>query len=153
MYALLKVLHIVSVVLFLGNITTGLFWKRFADATGDARLQAHALAGITRSDALFTMPASIIILVSGFGLAQTAGLPVFGTPWISYSLIAFGTSGAVFGIWIAPLQRRLQSIAERGGEDWPSSEYKSLSLRWELAGLVAIALPALALCLMVVKRG
>ena len=33
-YLVLKMLHVVSVVAFLGNITTGLFWARHALGTG-----------------------------------------------------------------------------------------------------------------------
>ena len=56
MYLLLKTIHILSVVMFLGNIITGLFWKAQADATRDPKLQAHALRGVIRSDAFFTIP-------------------------------------------------------------------------------------------------
>ena len=36
-YLLLKALHVLSVVLFLGNIITGVFWKMHADRSGDLR--------------------------------------------------------------------------------------------------------------------
>ena len=45
-YLLLKSLHVVSVVLFLGNIITGVFWKVHADRVGDLRARAQALDGI-----------------------------------------------------------------------------------------------------------
>ena len=54
--SLLKSLHIVSVVLFLGNIITGVFWKLHADRTGDLRARAQALDGIIASDRWFTVP-------------------------------------------------------------------------------------------------
>jgi uncharacterized membrane protein len=105
MYLLLKTLHVLSVVMFLGNIVTGLFWKAHADATGDPRLQAHTLRGVTRSDAWFTMPSVVAIIATGVALALEAGLPLLGTQWILLSLIAFGGSGLLFGLFIAPLQR------------------------------------------------
>ena len=52
LYLALKALHIVSVVLFLGNIITGVFWKVHADLSGDLRARAQALDGIIRSDRL-----------------------------------------------------------------------------------------------------
>jgi uncharacterized membrane protein len=153
MYLLLKVVHILSVVLFLGNIVTGLFWKAHADATRDPKLQAHALAGIIRSDAWFTLPSVVAIIATGVGLAMMAGLPLLGTDWILVSLVAFGLSGLLFGISLAPAQKRLLAMAreaEAGGE-WPSSAYRRLSLRWEIVGIAAILLPLAALALMVFK--
>lgn len=154
-YLFLKTVHILSVVLFLGNIITGLFWKAHADATRDPRLQAHALAGIIRSDAWFTIPSVLFIIVSGVALASSAGLPILGTAWIIWSLAAFAVSGILFGLFLAPLQRRLLNAArdaEAGTQaEWPSPDYRSMSVRWEAIGIVAIALPLAAVALMVFK--
>ncbi len=38
MYALLKSVHIIAVVILLGNVTITAFWKMLADRTGNARL-------------------------------------------------------------------------------------------------------------------
>ena len=153
MYLLLKVAHILSVVLFLGNIITGLFWKAHADASGDPRLQAHALAGIIRSDAWFTLPSVVAIIATGVALAMMAGLPIVGTEWILVSLVAFGLSGLLFGVSLAPAQERLLAMAreaEAGGE-WPSPAYRRLSMRRKVIGIAAILLPLAALALMVFK--
>ena len=41
MYLILKrPVHVLSVVLFLGDIITGLFWKAHADGSGDPKVQA-----------------------------------------------------------------------------------------------------------------
>ena len=153
MYLLLKTVHVLSVVLFLGNIITGVFWKAHADATRDPGLQAHALAGIVRSDRYFTMPSVLAIIASGIALASMAGLPLIATDWILVSLIAFGMSGILFGVSLTPLQRRLLALASEAaaGADWPSADYRRLSRTWELVGLVATALPLGALGLMVFK--
>lgn len=153
MYLLLKAVHILSVVMFLGNIITGLFWKAHADRSGDPKLQAHALAGIIRSDAWFTLPSVVAIIATGVGLAMMTGLSLLGTDWILASLVAFGLSGLLFGIWLAPAQKSLLAMArdaEAGGE-WPSPAYRRLSVRWEIIGIAAILLPLAALALMVFK--
>ncbi len=54
MYLALKSLHIIAVVLFLGNVITGVFWKSHADQTGDPRIIAHTLDGIIRGLGLAT---------------------------------------------------------------------------------------------------
>ena len=153
MYLILKTVHVLSVVLFLGNIITGLFWKAHADATGDPKLQAHAMAGIIRRDAWFTIPSVIVIVASGVLLASQAGLPLLRTPWIAWSLAAFALSGLLFGVFLAPLQRKLLAAAREAapGDGWPSPDYRRMSRVWEVVGIVAIALPLAALALMVLK--
>ena len=153
MYLFWKTIPILSVVLFLGIIITGIFWKAHADATRDPAVQAHALAGVIRSDMYFTIPAVLVIIVSGVALAHIAGLPILGTGWIAASLAAFGISGLLFGLSIAPLQRRLLDEARAGkaGTEWPSPEYRRMSLRWEIVGIIAILLPLAAVALMVFK--
>ena len=73
--------------------------------------------------------------------------------WILVSLVAFGLSGLLFGVSLAPAQKRLLAMAreaEAGGE-WPSPAYRRLSVRWEIIGIAAILLPLAALALMVFK--
>lgn len=153
MYLVLKTIHVLSVVLFLGNIITGIFWKAHADATGDPKVQAHALAGVIRSDAWFTMPSVLVIIASGVALASTAGLPLLGTGWIAASLVAFALSGLLFVAILAPLQRRLlsEALGALADAEWPSRDYRRMSRVWEGIGLVAIALPLMALALMIFK--
>jgi len=132
MYLVLKVLHIVSVVLFLGNITTGIFWKEHADRTRDARLIAHALQGIILSDRLFTIPGVFGIVIAGIGAAMSAHLPLLHTGWILWSLVLFTISGVAFSVWVAPLQSRMVKLmragAESGAPDWAA--YQALSRTW-----------------------
>jgi uncharacterized membrane protein len=153
MYFLVKTIHVLSVALFLGNIITGIFWKAHADATGDPRLQAHALAGIIRSDNWFTLPSVLAIIASGVVLASMAGLHLLRTDWISVSLILFGLSGLLFVVFVAPAQKKLLAIANAAtaGTEWPSADYHRVTRTWELAGLLSIALPLGALALMVFR--
>ena len=151
-YLLLKLLHIVSVVAFLGNIVTGLFWASHARRTRDFPLIAATFEGIIRSDRIFTTPGVIGILVSGIVAAYLAGFPLLRTGWIFWPIVLFSISGAVFGMRIAPLQRRIAALArapEEGGQSWP--EFEQLYRQWETWGLVAIATPVAALVIMVLK--
>ncbi len=152
-YLLLKTAHILSVVLFLGNIVTGIFWVAHANRSADARLVAHAMSGVIRSDTYFTMPSVVAILVTGFALAGIAQMPILGTPWIGASLILFGLSGLLFAVFLAPLQRRIVAEASemQTSASFPSPAYRRMLRRWEIIGIVAILLPLGALALMVFK--
>ena len=151
-YFALKALHIVSVVVFLGNIITGFFWKLHADRMGELRARAQALDGLIRADRVFTTPAVFFIIATGILLALTMGLPIFGTPWILWGLVLFGIAGAVFGIFVGPLQKKLLANARAGlAGTWNEAEYHALSKSWGRWGAVATAAPLGALLLMVFK--
>lgn len=153
MYLWLKLLHVVAVIAFLGNITTGLFWHAHAARTRDAAILAHTMDGIIRSDRLFTGPGVVLIIVTGVWNATQAGLPLLGTGWIRWALILFAISGLAFALRVAPLQARLRAMArqgqERGTFDYPS--YHAVARRWEWWGAVALVTPLAALVLMVLK--
>jgi len=154
MYLALKVLHITSVVLFLGNIITGVFWKVHADRTGDPKLMAHALDGIIRSDRVFTMPGVFAIIITGVWLAIEGGLPLLRTDWIWQSLILFAISGVLFGTQVAPLQKKMHALAQQAAGGAPlSPDYQRFSTRWGVTGGLATLTPLLAVVLMVLKRG
>jgi uncharacterized membrane protein len=151
-YLVWKFVHIASVILFVGNITTGVFWGRHAHRSRDFRLIAATFDGIIRSDRLITMPAVIVIIVSGVVAAATAGLPILGTGWILWGIVLFSVAGIAFGRLIAPLQRDIIRLADSGNPDeqnWQT--YDQLYARWARWGLVAVLAPAAAVLVMVVK--
>ena len=155
MYLALKTLHVLAVVLFLGNIITGLFWKAHGDRTADPRIVAHTLEGIIRSDRWFTIPGVVLILVFGVAAAVIGRLPILGTGWIWQSIALFTVSGLAFVLRVAPLQRRLHQLASAGvrGGPWDREAYRQLSRQWEFWGTVATLTPLAALVLMVYKPG
>lgn len=155
MYLAMKVLHILAVVLFLGNIITGLFWKAHGDRTADPRIVAHTLEGIIRSDRWFTLPGVVLIIGFGVTAAVIGRLPILRTGWIWQSIALFTVSGLAFMLQVAPLQGRLHALASAAvsGGPWDQAAYHRLSHRWEFWGVVAILTPLAALVLMVYKPG
>lgn len=153
MYLLLKLLHVAAVIAFLGNITTGLFWHAHAARTRDPKLLAHAMDGIIRSDRLFTVPGVIVIIFSGVAAAIYGNFPLLRTGWILWTLVAFSVSGLIFVLRVAPLQRQLRALAEAGEQSgaFEYAMYRSLAVRWEAWGAVALLTPVAGLVLMVLK--
>jgi uncharacterized membrane protein len=153
LYLWLKLFHVVSVIAFLGNITTGLFWHLQAARSREPALLAFTMRGIIRSDRLFTIPGVFGIILTGVGAAQLGGLPILGTRWILWTLVLFAISGAVFMVRVAPLQRTLLALAETGMQSgsFNYSEYHTVARRWELWGAVALVTPLAGLVFMVLK--
>ena len=152
LYLALKALHILSVVLFLGNIITGVFWKVHADLTGDLRARAQALDGIIKADRWFTVPGVLLIVATGVSMALLAHLPMLSTLWIGASIALFGVSGLAFGLAVGPLQKKLLTNVRAGlTGNWDETQYNALSRSWGIWGIVATAAPVIALFLMVMK--
>jgi len=153
MYLWMKVLHILAVVLFLGNIITGVFWHRHAARTRDPKLLAHTVEGLIKSDRLFTMPGVLVIIASGVYAAMQAGLPLLKTGWILWSLVLFAISGLLFMTQVAPLQRKLHTLAQAGAAkgSFDYDAYHRVAARWEFTGTIATLTPLIALGLMVLK--
>jgi len=153
LYLALKTLHVLAVVLFLGNIITGLFWKEHADRTRDPRIIAHALAGIIESDRLFTIPGAVLITGAGIVAGIVGDIPLLRTGWVFWGIVLFSLSGVAFGVWVAPLQRRMLNVMQAGVENSPPdwAAYQRLSRVWAFWGAVALLLPLSVLALMVLK--
>ena len=151
-YLTLKSLHVLGVVLFLGNIITGVFWKRHADRSGDLQVRAQVLGGIIRSDQLFTLPTVVVIIVTGVLNAMLVHLPILGTPWIGAGLALFLLAGLVFAFKVGPLQKKLLANVEAGlSGNWDRAGYEQLSRDWLRWGNLATALPLIVVFLMVFK--
>lgn len=153
MYLLFKLVHIVAVIAFLGNIATGLFWHGHAARTRDPRILAHTMDGIIRSDRLFTVPGVVAIIISGVSAAIYGHLPILRTGWILWTLVLFSLSGLIFMLRVAPLQRQLRALAETGVQSgsFEYARYHALARRWEGWGAVALLAPVGGLVLMVLK--
>ncbi|MDO8550014.1 MAG: DUF2269 family protein [Ignavibacteria bacterium] len=149
-YLYLKLIHVLFVILFLGNITVGVFWKVFAQKTKDPDKIAFAFKGIIKADKYFTMPGVIGITLFGIGGAIHGGFPILGTGWILWSIILFSISGISFMAKLAPLQKQIAALAS-DKEKFNWDEYHKLAKQWDFWGFIALAAPFIAVILMVLK--
>lgn len=152
-YTYFKLIHLIAVVLFLGNIITGLFWMRIAMKTKDLTIIHHTIKGIIASDRYFTIPGVVIITTAGIFAAIYGGFPIFRTGWIFWSLILFSVSGLAFAFKVAPLQKSIQSLTantESAHEfDW--ANLHKINHQWEIWGFIALVTPIAAFVMMTLK--
>ncbi len=153
MYMAMKLLHLLAVVLFLGNTITAIFWKVRADRSADLRVMAHTLEGIIQADRLFTLPGVVLLTIFGFGAAGIGRLPIFGTGWIFWSIVLFLISAAAYMGGVSPAQKKMAALARAatGSADFDAARYRSLSRNWNLWGTIALLAPIAATALMVLK--
>jgi uncharacterized membrane protein len=98
MYLAFKVIHLLGVVLFLGNIIVTAVWKTLADRTREPRTIAYAQRLVTVTDWIFTLGGIVLILVGGYGMVANAGLDPLGQTWLIWGQGLFIAS-AVIWVW------------------------------------------------------
>jgi uncharacterized membrane protein len=149
-YLVLKLIHILGAILFLGNITIGPFWKMHAERSGDPKKIADTFDGIIKADRYFTMPGVTIIIIFGIGAALHGGYNLITTAWIFWSLILVIISGAAFMAKVVPIQKKIYALASNESEfNW--DVYKKLARQWDVWGSIATIAPYIAIVLMVIK--
>ena len=152
-YLLLKTIHLLAVVAFLGNITTGLFWMRYAVKTNDVRIIHYRAKGIIKSDRLFTIPGVLIITAGGFFAAIYAGVPLLRTGWIFWPILLFTLSGVFFAYKVAPLQSKMKKYLTSSIQhnNYQAEKFVVLLKQWEFWALLALATPVISFFMMILK--
>ena len=145
-------LHILGVVLFLGNIIVTAVWKVLADRTKSPPVVAYAQRLVTRTDIAFTATGVILILVSGQVLAEDLG-GVFGGPtWLTIGWSLFVASGVIWAAALIPIEVMQARLARQFATEAVIPErYWRLATLWSVFGAVATILPLANLYFMVVK--
>jgi uncharacterized membrane protein len=152
LFPLIKGLHILGVILFVGNIVVTAWWKLMADRTKDPRIVGFAQRQVTATDFLFTVTGVALILLSGFWSAWLAGIDYWQTRWLAWGIGLFGASGAIWIIVLLPIQIEQARLARSFASDGPIPErYWKLSRRWAVWGTIATVLPLANLYWMVFK--
>jgi uncharacterized membrane protein len=154
LYIVCKFLHLLGVVLLLGNVTVSAVWKVFADRSGHARTVAHAQRMVTGTDWAFTGGGILLIIGGGYGMAALAGLDLLRVRWLFWGQVLFLLSGGLWLFMLVPLQIRQAQQARRfdDGTIIPDT-YWRLARRWLLWGVIATVPLVVALLLMVAKPG
>src|SRR6516165_1194120 len=114
-YLLLKTLHLIGVVILLGNIIITGWWKAMADRTGDPRIIAFAQRQVTLTDWVFTFGGAVLVGIGGIANARLHEMPMT-TPWLYTGNMLFAASGVIWVAVLIPLQIRLARIAKAFSE-------------------------------------
>ena len=150
-YSLLKSLHLMGVVLFLGNIIVTALWKTLADRSRSAAVIVYGQRLVTVTDIAFTAIGATLIAVTGHLMA--GGITVIrATPWLTWGSALFTVSGLLWVLVLIPIQIGQSRIARslQPGAAVPE-RYWRLSKAWMIVGSIATVLPVANLYLMVFK--
>jgi uncharacterized membrane protein len=145
-------LHILGVVLFLGNLIVTAVWKTLADRTKNPPVVAYGQRLVTVTDFAFTATGAVLIIVAGQVMAQDYGGVFSGPAWLTWGWSLFIASGVIWLTILIPIEV-LQARLARGFRDGGviPERFWRLSRLWATFGVIATILPLFNLYLMVFK--
>lgn len=151
-YAAWKFVHVLGVVLLLGNVTVTSVWKVFADRTRDPATIAFAQRLVTGTDWTLTLGGIVLMIVGGYGMAFAVGFALTGAGWLLWSQVATLVAGLLWLGVLLPIQVAQARITARlqPGEALPA-RYWRLARHWILWGVVATVPLTAALWMMIAK--
>src|SRR2546428_13470429 len=83
---LIRVVHVLAVVVLLGNLLMAPFWRKRLAALGGAQARAAANRSIRTADLMFTLPGWVVVLATGIMLIISGGMR---GGWLHLSLLLF----------------------------------------------------------------
>jgi len=151
-YSVFKWLHVLGVIILLGNVTVTAVWKVFADRTGNPKVIAFAQRLVTITDWSLTLLGIALLMIGGFGALAVAGTNPFATGWLRIGEALFVLSGSIWACILLPTQVRQARAARAFVDDSEvPATYQRDARRWIVWGIVATVPLIVATWVMVVK--
>lgn len=145
-----KVLHVLSACLFLGNVVVSGTWAFLAERTRNFQVVAFSNRVVLVTDVMFTLTGALLVVYTGSLMSHRYdGVPDELRSWITWSYMLFGLSGLIWALVLVPIQLRQRVLLKRHQAITP--EYTKLSRIWQISGAVATVVPLPIVYLMIVK--
>ncbi len=140
-------LHVLGVIMFIGNIVVTAFWMLRAERTKDKAAITFAAQAVNWADVFFTAPGVILLVLSGLQMTPycdecTQG---FTTHWIDLALGLFSISGVLWVFLLIYQNRLLHELEEN-----QKAFYKTLH-KWYAVGAANTVIPIIILGIMTIK--
>jgi uncharacterized membrane protein len=137
-YETAKFIHIVGVLVLVGNVTATAIWKFFADKTGDARIVGFSQRLVTVTDWSLTFWGVIFTVVGGYSAAAIGQMNVLADRWLVLGQMLFLLSGLMWVAMLIPLQVRMARLARQFEDGGPiPAKYAAASRAWFVVGVIA----------------
>jgi len=151
-YPAFKLMHLLGVVLLLGNVIVTAVWKIAADRHGEPAVVAFAQRMVARTDWAFTLPGAALTIMGAHGMAWRGGFGMWQPGWIAWGHALFLLAGLVWLLILVPTQVAQARLAKAFDASAQIPEhYWRLNRRWIGWGVAATLLPVANLYLMVFK--
>ncbi len=149
-YNVLKTLHVLAVVLWVGGaITINILGSRVVATNDGARMAAYGRDSAWIGTFVY-LPASVMVLLFGV-LAVLEGDWSFGDAWVSIGLLGVLVTALTGSLFFGPESKRIAALAESRGPDDP--EVARRTARILRVGRVDLTILLLVVVVMVLKPG
>lgn len=146
----LKLLHLIAVVVFLGDIVVTAVWRLLADRTREPQVIAYALRLVQFTDKYLLVPSVFALAATGMLRAHLQDIPLWTNPALAAGQVSFMLCGVVWSQMLRPIQARQLAMAEALGDAGASfDDYLLLTKKWFRWGILAMALAFGSMALMV----
>lgn len=137
-YKNIEVLYCLAIILFIGNMLLGLFWKIRADHSGDAKIISHTFKSIFFSDRIFTLPTIIVIIILNFFVNTDKTLPIVSLNISVWIPVLFLFAILIFIVKVNPIRQKLFLLAysHTPATEFDNELYKKLSKQWAFWGIL-----------------
>ena len=149
LYEALKSLHVLMAVVWVGGATTIQVLAIRATRAADPPRLVGFLTDIEWVGTRIYLPASLILVATGFGMVGDQDLPFEG--WIIFGLVVWIISAGVGSSFLGPESGRIGKIVEAQGPDSP--EATARIKRIFVVSRIELLLLVLVIIDMVVKPG
>lgn len=143
-----KIVHVLSACLFLGNVVVSGTWAALAERTRNYEVIAFSNRLVLVTDLLFTLTGAVLVVITGSMMATHYG-GASSQSWISWSYLLFAASGLIWALVLVPIQLRQRTLLKRHRAI--TQEYLRLSRIWQIAGAIATLVPLPIVYLMIAK--
>jgi uncharacterized membrane protein len=143
-----KIVHVLSACLFLGNVVVSGTWAALAERTRNYEVIAFSNRLVLVTDLLFTLTGAILVVLTGSMMAHRYG-GASSQGWIAWSYALFTLSGLIWALVLVPIQLRQRTLLKRHRAI--TAEYLRLSRIWQFSGAIATVVPLPILYLMITK--
>lgn len=148
---MVKNIHIVSAIIFMGNILISAYWMYMARRKDEVKVLQFAVEIINLADFIFTIPSIILLFISGLLLTNSFG-GIFGASWVVVSLVLLAASGMVWLLFLLRYQFSMVKIAKSQKDSAQiKEEIKIILNKWFFWGIIALITPIFVLVLMLIK--
>jgi uncharacterized membrane protein len=144
---LIKVLHVLAVVVLLGNLLMAPFWRKRLVALGGVQARAAANRSVRVADLIFTLPGWVLVLVTGIILIIYRGSMRGG--WLHLSLLLFLGWLILWHMLVLRARKAMLAQAEEaasGGQAAP--ELAQHERQWQQWSYISAGIVVLILILM-----
>lgn len=142
-----KLLHIIGVVIFMGNMIVGPVWFSYAFYSKDAHVLKFAAKLLQKTDLYLTIPGVALTVLNGLCLSAVYGGSQ-AQPWLLHSIYLILTMW-VLSVPLVFLQEKLFVAMETEAQN--EAKINRLLIQWSILGSLVMIPPSIIFYWMVVK--